>query len=140
MTETSIGTPAAWLLIHPDVVPAAWASRAAPAVMVGLLPEEATQILSGHPAIPALTGDELAVARLAARGATVTAIAHALGLNRRTVDRRLAGLRRRLGVGSAAELTAALAERGFTTAAATTTGADPSRAALAVPTANGARR
>jgi DNA-binding CsgD family transcriptional regulator len=53
------------------------------------------------------------LARLTARGLTVSAMAGRLNLSARSVNRRLARLRERLGVASTAELAVELARRGF---------------------------
>jgi DNA-binding NarL/FixJ family response regulator len=105
--------PAAWLFVSGTEVPAIWLDRAVPAMLVPLLPDEARQVLSGRSAHSELAPQDVQLARLAAQGHTVTAIARELQVNRRTVDRRLAVLRRCLGVASTTELAVALAERGF---------------------------
>lgn len=103
----------AWLVLSPNGVPDAWAERAVPSFVVALLPNELESVLGGTAAVPDLDPTDLRVARLTAGGATTRQIATALGVSDRTVQRRLASLRRRLGVESKAALALALARRGF---------------------------
>ena len=81
--------------------------------LVPLLPGEATDVLSGEPASSELHGEDLALAQLIARGIPVEDCARELHLTSRTVYRRLARLRRLVGVGTTNELVAELARRGF---------------------------
>lgn len=81
--------------------------------LVPLLPGEASDVLSGDPATSELHGEDLALAKLIARGIPVESCARELHLTSRTVYRRLARLRRLVGVGSTSELVAELARRGF---------------------------
>lgn len=106
-------SPAAWLLLSPEAVPEPWRSRGREVRLVPLLPEEAAGILRGEGAPSELTGDNVAVSRLLARGLSAASISKELGLSVRTVERRLADLRDRFGVGSTAELATLLSERGF---------------------------
>lgn len=106
--------PAAWLFLSPDAVPERWRDRTRPAVYVPLLPDEARQLLSAEaPVTPSLSPRDERVARLAAAGRTSASIARELGVSRRTVDRRLAVLRDRLGVTSSVELAVRLSARGL---------------------------
>ncbi len=105
--------PPRFLLLPRDAVPEEWRERAAAMCLVPLLPDEAAELLRNGTTGPRMSPEEIAVARLAAQGLTVEAIAHRLELSVRSVHRRLARLRQRLGVGSTAELAAALARRGF---------------------------
>ena len=104
---------AGWVLLPEHAVPEHWRGRAIPMYLVPLLPEEARQVLGSRPAEPAMTPQEEAVACLVARGLTVDAIARQLGISPRSVNRRLARLRERMGVPSTVELGSALARRGF---------------------------
>lgn len=106
------GSPA-WLLLPPEAVPEPWLSRSREVRLVPLLPEEAVGMLRGGGAPSELTGDELPLARLLARGLSAAAISKELGLSVRTVERRLAHLRDRFGVRSTAELATLFSERGF---------------------------
>lgn len=102
----------AWMIVEPADVPPRWEERAVPVLVVPLLPEEATAILQ-QGQLRAVDPAEERLARLVAQGMTVDAIARALGITSRSVQRRLANLRERLGVGSTAELAVELARRGF---------------------------
>ncbi len=82
-------------------------------LLVPLLPEEAAQVLSGVPAEPQLTEEDEALLRLLTRGATVVDAAHELRLHVRTVERRLAALRQRLGVATTPDLVRLALEKGF---------------------------
>jgi DNA-binding CsgD family transcriptional regulator len=104
---------AGWVLLPEAAVPERWRSRAIAMWLVPLLPDEAEQILEEGRAEPGMTPAEEAVACLVARGMTVDAIARQLRISPRSVNRRLASLRERIGVASTAELAAALASRGF---------------------------
>lgn len=92
------------VLLHTADVPEQWRMRAIPVSLVTLLPDEAAQLLAGEPVTPALEGDELAFARLVAKGETAAGIGRALGITTRTVYRRLARLRDRFGVATTPEL------------------------------------
>jgi DNA-binding NarL/FixJ family response regulator len=109
---------AGWLFLQADHVPEQWRLRARAAAFVPLTAGELTELLGGVPPQPELTDDEEALARLIARGSSVSAISRQLRVSSRTVERRLALLRRRLGVGSSVDLALALAQRGFAVAAA----------------------
>lgn len=102
-----------WLLLDPRAVPKRWRERAIPVALVPLLPREAEQVLGGQEALPELDPQDERLARLAARGLSVPVIAAEVGISPRSVQRRLAELRRRLGVGSKVELVRALSKRGF---------------------------
>ncbi len=100
-----------WVFIAGEV-PSRWLDRARPGSLVALLPEEADALL-GHDDTETIDDHDRELAHLLARGLTVPAIARQLGVSPRSVDRRLASLRERLGVGSTPELALALARRGF---------------------------
>lgn len=100
-----------WVFLHPDSLPPRWNSRATPAYFVPLLPDEAPLILRAGETQS--DDKEEALLRLAARGETGIAIANALGISHRSVQRRLRRIRERCGVSSKAELAAYLARRGF---------------------------
>jgi DNA-binding NarL/FixJ family response regulator len=68
--------------------------------------EAAARVLPPHPPAPALPPDEQRVIDLLATGATVTDAATLLHVSRRTLTRRLGGIRERLGVSSNAEIVA----------------------------------
>lgn len=104
---------AGWLFVAPEAVPARWRERARPASLVALLPDEVDQILAGGPAVPQLSGEARRLVRLVAAGRPVGTIARELDVSQRTVERRLADLRDRLGVDTTDELIALLAERGL---------------------------
>jgi DNA-binding CsgD family transcriptional regulator len=102
-----------WILVAPSALPERWRDRATPMFLVPLLPEEARDVLAGEPAAPELHGEDLALAKLIARGVPVDDVARQLHLTSRTVYRRLARLRRLVGVATTGELVAELARRGF---------------------------
>ncbi len=104
---------AGWILVAPGALPDRWRDRAAPMFLVPLLPEEARDVLAGQPAGSQLHGEDLSLARLVARGVPVDDCARRLHLTSRTVYRRLARLRRLVGVTTTSELVAELARRGF---------------------------
>ncbi len=81
--------------------------------LVPLLPDEARDVLAGEPAGSELHGEDLALAKLVASGVPVDDVARRLHLTSRTVYRRLARLRRLVGVTTTGELVAELASRGF---------------------------
>ncbi len=102
-----------WLFLQPQDIPERWRSRGMDVRLVPLLPEEVEGILLEGKTEPALEGPDEAVARLVARGLTVTQIAGELRMAPRTVDRHVARLRERFGVQSTAELSSLLARWGF---------------------------
>lgn len=102
-----------WILVSPSALPDRWRDRATPMFLVPLLPGEAHDVLSGEPAGSELHGEDLSLARLVARGVPVDDCARQLHLTSRTVYRRLARLRRLVGVKTTSELVAELARRGF---------------------------
>jgi DNA-binding CsgD family transcriptional regulator len=94
-------------------VPARWRDRALRLSLVPLLPEEADGVLRDGWTDAIATPEDEEVARLAARGASATEIARELHMTPRSVYRRLARLRDRLGARTSTELVARLAEHGF---------------------------
>ncbi|MDQ4024572.1 MAG: helix-turn-helix domain-containing protein [Actinomycetota bacterium] len=102
-----------WILVAPSALPDRWRDRATPMFLVPLLPDEAHDVLAGEPAVSELDGEDLALAKLIARGVPVDDVARRLHLTSRTVYRRLARLRRLVGVTTTGELVAELARRGF---------------------------
>ncbi len=102
-----------WVLMPPGRVPPRWSDRARQMSLVPLLPDEATHLLESRSASLELTLDEERVARLAARGASAGAIGAELHMTKRSVYRRLARLRKRVGARNAAELAAELSKLGF---------------------------
>jgi DNA-binding CsgD family transcriptional regulator len=113
---------AGWLFLQPDRLPERWRDRARPAVYVPLLSQEIAELLAGRLAGPALTGPEEHLAELVARGLGVPAIARELKVSHRTVERRMAALRERVGARSSVELGQALSASGFALAATPTPG------------------
>ena len=102
-----------YVLVAPDALPEHWQGRAHQMFLVSLLPSEVEMAFSGTAIRAQLTDDEEELARLVATGRTAREIAATLHVAVRTVERRLATLRKRLGVGSTLELVAVLAEHGF---------------------------
>lgn len=113
LSEGDMNEPRTWLFIQGAEVPAAWQSRAVTGAFVPLLPEEAALLMGGGTPQPALSGDELALARLAARGMSNAAMARELGIAERTVYRRLNQLRERFGFASKGDLISFLATTGL---------------------------
>lgn len=105
--------PKGWLLLSPGAVPERWRDRVVDVSLIGLLPEEAAQILAGEPAEPALRGRDVELARLLACGQTIEAIAREMGMSVRGLQRRLTRLRGNLGVTTTGELRGVLARWGF---------------------------
>lgn len=102
-----------WVLMPPRRVPARWAERALDMLLVPLMPDEAAELLQEGTAPLGLTVEDERVARLAARGRSADVIAAELHMTKRSVYRRLARLRKRVGVDNAAELAGRLSKLGF---------------------------
>ena len=81
--------------------------------LIPLLPEEASRVLAGEAAHPALNPEDAALARLLVRGLTISAIAGEAGMSVRGVQRRIGRLRERFGTETTAELRGLFADRGF---------------------------
>lgn len=111
--ETAPEAHEGWFFLRPDAVPHQWRNRAVPVLLVPLLPGEAGQLLGGGESLPEIDPEQQRLVGLVARGLSTAAIAHELGITRRSVERRLASLRERLGVRSTAELAALLSRQGF---------------------------
>lgn len=131
---------AGWLFVQADRLPERWRQRARPAMYVPLLSAEIEELFSGHLSGPALSQPEQDLAKLLAQGRSASAIARRLGVSHRTVERRLAALRDRLGTGSTAELALALARNGFSMAEGPTPGVAGSPVAGTNPLANDAAK
>lgn len=101
-----------WLFLTPGAVPSKWQERAVPMSLVPLDPAEAAAILEPESG-PRLTGLDLAVARLVARGRSAPEIARSLAVAERTVYRRLERLRKEFRVRSTQELATKLSRMGF---------------------------
>ena len=114
MTQGKGWAQPTWLLLAGDDVPERWRERATAATLVPLLPHEADVLLAGRQPVPEIAAEDEAIARLVARGAAPAAIATELRLSERTVHRRLARLRRRLGMQSTEDLAEHLRRSGFT--------------------------
>jgi DNA-binding NarL/FixJ family response regulator len=106
-------SPEVWVFIRSESVPDRWRHRAVSVTLLPLLPDEAAQFFGQGNASPQLDPTDEAVARLAARGETVTTMARHLNVSTRSIDRHLARLRERFGVASTTELAVELAKRGF---------------------------
>lgn len=107
------GSLPGWLLLPPAAVPEPWVGRAVDMVLVPLLPGEVRRLLRGEAAAPEIVGEDVRIATLVARGQSVRQIADAVGRAPRTVERRIAVLRQRLGVRTTTQLVGELARRGF---------------------------
>ena len=102
-----------WILMAPDLVPERWAGRVRQLAALPLLPEEVDAFLDKGRASPALSAEDEEIARHVASGCSPREIADSLHLAERTVYRRLARLRKRVGATTAEELAAKLARYGF---------------------------
>lgn len=102
-----------WFFLHPSAVPPRWRERAVEVLFVPLLPDEVEQVFEGARAVPQILPEDEHLAELIARGISVREIAAELDLAPRTVERRVARLREKVGVASTAELRAFLSRRGF---------------------------
>lgn len=116
--RTARSAPAArsfggWVLMDPKDVPEAWRARAVPLALVPMLPEEVGNVLKDGETVPRITGADVLLARAIARGISLAQIARDLRLPLRTVQRKCAQFRERLGVETTAELAAALSKQGF---------------------------
>lgn len=101
-----------WLILRGGV-PARWRDRAVPLHLVPLLPQETAQMLAGVSVVPPVSAEDEPLLHAVARGVKASTMARELGVGLRTVERRLARLRRRFEVPSTADLTTLLARLGF---------------------------
>lgn len=102
-----------WFLVPTDAVPHKWRHRAIDVSLLPLSPDELSDVLVGQAPSPRIEEGDLPLVQLVARGMSATEISRQLGVAPRTVYRRVARLRRDFDVASTAELSAALAKRGF---------------------------
>lgn len=100
-----------WFFFHPDAVPPRWKERGRPAVFVPLLPDEVAELVEGGFAGGPDADERLMV--LIAQGVSTDDIARSLGLSSRSVQRRIARLRRHHGATSKEDLGRRLARLGF---------------------------
>jgi DNA-binding NarL/FixJ family response regulator len=82
-------------------------------VLVSVMPNEVDQILDSGSALPTLSSEEEDIARRAAAGMSAEGIARDLHMTSRSVYRRLARLREKVGAKNSAELAARLSKLGF---------------------------
>lgn len=101
--RTSTGP--AWLIFSADV-PERWSDRAITVQLVPLFPSEASDLLRGTAREPSVTAQEERILRLLGTGMTMANIARRLEVSTRSVERKVASLRDRLGVETTAELAA----------------------------------
>jgi DNA-binding NarL/FixJ family response regulator len=106
-SEAAVGM--AYVLLPAEEIPEAWRGRARSLSMIALLPEERRRLLEEGRISPALEPGDQRIVELVARGWGPSRIAAHIGVSTRTVERRLARLRRRFGGRTSAELTALLA-------------------------------
>lgn len=102
-----------WLFLTPESVPERWRGRGMDCVLVPLLPHETERMLADSPVSPELDSKDEELLRLVAAGLSAPAIARQLEVSVRSVTRRLASVRRRLGLQTTPELVSYLARRGF---------------------------
>ena len=100
------------MLLDPDAVPASWRHRAVPVSLVLLSARDVHALGEAAPR-PTLDAGESQLAGLLVAGASAGRMARVLGVSQRTVYRRLADLRRRMGVSSTKQLTRELAAAGM---------------------------
>ncbi len=114
MTDTSTSPlPSGFVLVDPESLPEHWRGRAHEMFLVSLLPSEVEEAFSGAAIRAQLSTEEEELAGFIAAGRSAREIAGQLHVAVRTVERRVASLRTRLGVDSTMELVAVLAEHGF---------------------------
>jgi DNA-binding NarL/FixJ family response regulator len=82
-------------------------------VLVPLVPEEATQLLSGAPVEHEIPAGQVPLVDLVARGLGASEVARELGVSPRTVQRHVARLSQDFGVATIQQLATELARRGF---------------------------
>jgi DNA-binding NarL/FixJ family response regulator len=109
-TPGDVPSRTALVIGDPADLPAEWVRRGRRVVVVMLDPEELVTQPDGRDA--ARPGDDELV-RLLADGHTQEAIARRLGLSLRTVQRRLAAIRRQLGVDASHQIPTELLRRGL---------------------------
>ena len=97
------GDAAAWLLLPQSEAPEQWRERAVLAVLIPLTQEE-LQAVTGPRAAVAPASDDDALVRLLISGATHTEMAAELGVSVRTVQRRIARLRRKMNARTTRQL------------------------------------
>ena len=102
-----------WLFIDPEALPDRWRDRAVTVSLVPLLPGEMSELVDdeGDGFIPQ-PGD-IELIKLVAQGMSAHEMARRLGIATRSVHRRLARLRDRMGVQTTPQLAAEFARRGF---------------------------
>jgi len=102
--------PGAWLLLAPESLPDAWRGRSVPLAGVWLHPDEIAALATGDDAATPERSDRDLVP-LVLQGLPHDDIARVLNVSVRTLQRRLARLRARVGARSQAELVTILAHR-----------------------------
>lgn len=102
-----------WMFLRPKSVPERWRQRSIEVCLVPLLPEELASVVDSSPLPPELEPFDERLLGLIASGIDNEGIARRLRVSSRNVQRRMARLRRRFGVGSKEELALLLARRGF---------------------------
>ena len=104
---------AGWIFIRGPELPPGWRDRAVEAWLLPLTPAEMSAVLEESTLRPSLSNGDARIASLLASGLSPRGIASRTGLSVRTIHRRLAKLRDRIGTSSTAELALLLARRGF---------------------------
>ncbi len=103
-----------WLFVRGDAVPEKWRDRAIAVSFVPLMPEELEELVVPEDSQRfAPEQEDVVLYKLIAQGLPAPAMARELGIATRSVHRRLARLRERLGVETTAQLAAEFARRGF---------------------------
>jgi DNA-binding NarL/FixJ family response regulator len=100
-----------WLFLRRGTVPPAWRDRVVPVDMVPILRGEGAELLGDRH--DELDPHEERILQLVAAGRSAAEIARELRVNVRSVQRRIAKIRQRVGAGSTAELVSILARGGL---------------------------
>lgn len=107
MTGPGVGSDqdsaVAWVIVDPSAVPERWAGRAWAVAAIPLLADESADLLNGTPVTRMDRMDE-ELLRLIGDGLSSRAIAGRLQISERTVDRRVAHIKDRLGAASRFDL------------------------------------
>ena len=111
--QANDGSPLAWVFVAGTSAPAAWATRAVAGYLVPLEAHEVAEVRAGTASASMIDREDHPLAVLVARGLPPGAIASELGVSLRTTHRRVAKLRRRIGVASTRELAQRLRVAGF---------------------------
>lgn len=102
-----------WVLIDRDAVPAELDDRVTSLALLSLLPQEVERLLECTVLSVEFSDEERALARALIIGSPLPVVARELGISPRSVHRRIARLRERMGAPSTESLVATLVRMGF---------------------------